>query len=69
MALATFMFATACRISEARRVEWSDINFHARTILVRETKNKKERVPRMPQRLLVELANLPRVDKPIPARF
>ena len=63
-ALATFMFATACRISEARRVEWSDINFHARTILVRETKNKKERAPHMPQRLLVVLANLPRDQRP-----
>lgn len=63
-ALATFMFATACRISEARRVEWDDINFHARTILVRKTKNKKERAPHMPQRLLVALANLPRAQRP-----
>ncbi len=67
-ALATFMFATACRISEARRVEWADINFTARTILVRKTKNKKERLPNMPPRLLVALANLPgpRGDKPFP---
>jgi integrase len=63
-ALATFMFATACRISEARRIEWDDINFQARTILVRKTKNKKERAPHMPQRLLVALANLPRDRKP-----
>lgn len=63
-ALATFMFATACRISEARRVEWDDINFKAGTILVRKTKNKKERSPHMPQRLLVALANLPRDRSP-----
>jgi integrase len=63
-ALATFMFATACRISEARRIEWDDIDFHARTILVRKTKNKKERMPNMPQRLLVAMANLPRDRKP-----
>lgn len=63
-ALATFMFATACRISEARRIEWDDINFQARTILVRKTKNKKERSPHMPQRLLVALANLSRDRKP-----
>lgn len=63
-ALATFMFATACRISEARRVEWDDINFQAGTILVRKTKNKKERAPHMPQRLLVVLANLPRERAP-----
>jgi integrase len=29
-ALATFMFATACRISEARRIEWSDIDFKSK---------------------------------------
>ena len=62
--LATFMFATACRISEARRVTWDDINFKAGTILVRKTKNKKERAPHMPQRLLVALANLPRDRSP-----
>lgn len=66
-ALATFMFATACRISEARRVEWSDIDFQSRTILVRKTKNKKERMPHMPPRLLVALANLPRDEKPFGA--
>lgn len=63
-ALATFMFATACRISEARRVTWDDIDFQAKTILVRKTKNKKERMPNMPQRLLVALANLPRDRAP-----
>ena len=59
-ALAVFMFATGCRISEARRLEWADIDFQQRTILVRKTKNKKERLPHMPQRLLIALANLPR---------
>lgn len=64
IALATFMFATACRISEARRLEWSDIDFQQRTILVRKTKNKKERKPSMPPRLLVALANLDRDKAP-----
>ena len=63
-ALATFMFATGCRISEARRVEWSDIDFPQRTILIRKTKTKRQRLPHMPQRLLVVLANLPRDCKP-----
>jgi integrase len=58
------MFATGCRISEARRLEWTDIDFQQRTILVRKTKNKKERMPHMPQRLLVALANLPRSVRP-----
>lgn len=57
-ALATFLFATGCRISEARRVQWSDIDFQQRTILIRKTKNKRQRLPHMPQRLLVALGNL-----------
>jgi integrase len=61
--LAIFMFATGCRISEAMRLQWKDIDFQNRCILVRKTKNKKERLPHMPQRLLVALANLPR-DRP-----
>jgi integrase len=63
-ALATFLFATGCRISEARRVQWADIDFQKRTILIRKTKNKHQRLPHMPQRLLLALANLPRDIKP-----
>jgi integrase len=63
-ALATFMFATGCRISEAKRLDWPDIDFQQRTILVVKTKAKKQRLPHMPQRLLVALANLPRDGKP-----
>jgi integrase len=62
-ALAVFLFATGCRISEARRLEWGDIDFVQRTILIRKTKAKRQRLPHMPQRLLVALANLKR-DKP-----
>ena len=63
-ALAVFMFATGCRISEARRLEWTDIDFQAQTILIRKTKNKRQRQPHMPHRLLVALANLPRDSAP-----
>lgn len=62
-ALAIFMFATGCRISEAMRLEWADINFQNRNVLIRKSKNKKQRQPHMPQRLLVALANLPRDTK------
>lgn len=62
-ALAIFMFATGCRISEAMRLEWSDVDFQARNVLIRKTKNKKQRQPHMPNRLLVALANLPRDTK------
>jgi len=63
-ALALAMFATGCRISEARRIEWADLNFQAQTILVRDRKTKKQRIAHMPQRLLVALANLPREAPP-----
>ena len=58
------MFSTACRISEARRLDWPEINFKRQEILITKTKIKKQRLPHMPQRLLVKLANLPRDDKP-----
>jgi len=64
VALVTLMFATACRINEAMRLEWKDIDFQQRTILIRDSKTKQERVAHMPARLLVALANLPRDRKP-----
>lgn len=63
-ALALDMYATGRRISEARRADWPDYNFQARTILIRDTKTGKERLAHMPNRLLVALANLPRDAKP-----
>src|SRR4029079_2443952 len=65
IALATLMFATACRISEAMRVDWPDIDFSRRTVLIRDNKTKKERFANMPPRLVVALANLPRTEKPL----
>jgi integrase len=59
-ALALTMFGTACRISEAMRLEWRDIDFNARTILIKDRKTKKERLAHMQDRLLVALANLSR---------
>ncbi|SHJ72465.1 Phage integrase family protein [Bradyrhizobium lablabi] len=63
-ALALFMFATGCRIAEARRIEWDDIDFQARTILIRKTKIRRQRLPNMPPRLLLALANMDRNCKP-----
>lgn len=64
VALVMTMFATACRINEAMRLEWKDVDFQQRTILIRDSKTKQERVAHMPTRLLVALANLPRDRKP-----
>ena len=63
-ALVLTMFATACRFGEAHRLDWPDINFKERTIKIRDTKTKKQRIAHMPQPLLVALANLPRDKKP-----
>src|SRR6185436_7092609 len=63
-ALATLMFATGCRISDARRLDWPEIDFQRRAIGIRKTKAKKQRFAHMPQRLLVALANLPRDARP-----
>jgi hypothetical protein len=63
-ALATYMFGTGGRISDARRLDWPEIDFHRRAIGFRKTKAKKQRFAHMSDRLLVVLANLPRDQKP-----
>jgi integrase len=69
-ALALFMFATGARISEALAVRWRDIDFKAKTVLIRQSKLGNERLAHLPMDLLVALSNLPRrntpefVDKP-----
>jgi integrase len=62
--LAMFMFATAARISEALAVQWSDINFKKKTVLIKQTKLGNERLAHLPLRLLVALSNLPRRNSP-----
>src|SRR6185369_11836049 len=37
-ALAVFLFATGARISEARNIEWDDIDFGRRKVLIRQSK-------------------------------
>lgn len=65
-ALATFMFATGARISEALAMRWDDIDFKGKTVLIRQTKLGNERRAHLPMRLVVALANLPRKAKPFP---
>ena len=61
--LAMFMFATGARISEALSVQWSDIDFQKRTVLIRQTKLGNERIAHLPIELVVMLANLPEKNK------
>jgi integrase len=59
-ALALFMFLTGARVSEALGVEWGDIDFKAKSVLIRQTKIGDERRAHLPQPLIVALANIPR---------
>lgn len=59
-ALALFMFLTGARVSEALAVEWEDIDFKSKTVLIKQTKLGNERRSHLPQSLVVALANLPR---------
>ena len=61
-AIALFMFLTGCRIGEAVDLCWEDVDLHAATALIRESKVSKERVSNLPAPLVVALANLPRID-------
>lgn len=61
-ALALFMFLTGARISEALRLEWDDIDFTRKVALVRETKEGNPGEAHLPQRLIVALSNIKRVQ-------
>lgn len=66
-ALALFMYVTGARIGEALSVRWEDVDLKkAKTALIRETKQSKERLAHLPQRLVVALANLDHIkDRPV----
>lgn len=57
-ALALFMFLTGARISEALAVEWEDIDYAAKTVLIRQTKQGNERRAHLPRPLIVAIANI-----------
>jgi integrase len=56
------MFDTGARVSEALRLTWSDIDFNARSALLRKTKGGEPRTVALTDTLFVVLANLPRRD-------
>ena len=60
-ALALFMYLTGARVGEALDVKWEDLDLKARTVLIRESKQSKERVSHLPMPLVVVLANLERI--------
>jgi integrase len=60
-ALALFMYLTGARVGEALDVKWEDLDLKARTVLIRESKQSKERVSHLPLPLVVVLAELERI--------
>jgi len=61
-ALALFMFVTGARVSEALRVQWDDLDFKARTVVIRKTKISEGRIAHLPVPLITALANIPKVQ-------
>jgi len=66
--LAMFMFLTGARISEALAVQWKDIDFQKRTVLIKQTKVGAERRAHLPTELVVAIANLPK-NRPTPFQY
>lgn len=59
-ALAAFMFLTGARISQALAVEWDDVDFQARKVMIRGTgKGDPNRRAHMPPELIAALARIP----------
>lgn len=61
-AMVLFMYLTGARIGEAVNVRWEDVDLKAQTALIRESKVSKERLSHLPTKLVVALANLPRMN-------
>lgn len=60
-ALALFMYLTGARVGEALDVKWEDLDLPAATVLIRESKQSKERLSHLPVPLVAALANLDHV--------
>lgn len=59
-ALACFMYLTGARISQALAVQWGDVDFQTRKVLIRATKKgDDDRRAHMPSELIAALANIP----------
>lgn len=59
-ALACLMYLTGARITKALAVQWSDVDFKSRRVLIRGTrKGDDDRFAHMPSELIAALANIP----------
>lgn len=58
-ALCVFYLYTGCRLSEALRLEWADVDLAGNHALIRETKNGDPRPAFLPDSVVTALANIP----------
>lgn len=58
-ALCTFLLYCGCRLSEALRLDWADIDLSASRALLRQTKNGSPIPLHLPPIVIAELGNLP----------
>lgn len=58
-ALCTFLLYCGCRLSEALRLQWADVELGGARALLRETKNGRPIAVHLPPVVIAELSNLP----------
>lgn len=63
--LVRFCLTTGCRVSSAIRLEWRDVDFHARTITFRQMKGDQHHAVPLTPGLTALLAPLPRVGSQV----
>jgi integrase len=68
-ALCVYLLYTGCRLSEALRLEWPDVDLSNSFAYVRDTKNGDPRPVFLPPVVVAALANLPKPDENIPKLF
>lgn len=57
--IALFILCTGARVSEALEMDWTDVHLSDRFVILRDTKNGRDRKAVLPDAALVMLANLP----------
>lgn len=63
-ALFSFLLYTGCRLSDALRLTWADVNLNNRLCTFRDDKNGDDRLCHLPDPAFMALANMRREDKP-----
>lgn len=63
--LLRFLFCTGARLAEAIDLDWRDVHLSDSLVMLRDTKNGKDRAARMPTAAVTEMANLPKHEGPV----